>query len=146
MSGTLIQDAREAVYQRVRSLWPGTGGTPFVFDNEAPEGNVDLDAGSVPWVRFSYVEISGGQETLGPPGIRKYNRRGVIFAGIFVPVNTGKRRSGELVSAVRALFEGVRFSGLFTDDADAPRELGPGPEGRWDQTFMSVNCQSEEQK
>lgn len=141
MSGILIETAREAVYQRVRAQWTAT---PFVFDNEAPEGGVDLDAGSVAWVRFSFAEILSAQETLGAPGSRKYNRRGVVRASIFVPVNSGKRQAGELASAVRALFEGVRFSGLIFDDADAPRELGPGPEGRWDQTFVSVNCQYEE--
>lgn len=143
MSGVLIEAAREAVYQRVRAQWTAT---PFVFDNEAPEAGADLDGGTTPWVRFSFAEILSAQETLGAPGSRKYNRRGVVRASIFVPVNSGKRRSGELVSAVRALFEGVRFSDLFFDDADAPRELGPGPEGRWDQTFISINGQWEEVK
>lgn len=126
---TLLDEAREAVYQRFVDNWTAT---PFLFENEDSD---DLDGGTVAWARLSVRETAGGQETLGPIGARKYRRRASAFVQVFTPVNAGMKAAGVLSAVARAIFEGTSFGGLDFNDA---RVSDTGPDDKWQQTLVEA--------
>jgi len=126
---TLLDEAREVVYQRFVDNWTAT---PFLFENEDSD---DLDGGTVAWARLSVHETGGGQETLGPIGARRYRRRASTFVQLFTPVNAGMKEAGELAQAVKAIFEGASFSGL---DFNNARVTDPGPDDKWQMTLVET--------
>lgn len=103
-----VNDARKAVYDRFIAQWPGlTSDTAFTFENEKftpPEGAA--------WARLSVQNQESVQETLGPPGQRRFRRSAVVFVQVFVPGDTGTAESDALVTSCRGIFEGVSFEGL----------------------------------
>lgn len=126
---TLLDDAREAVYQRFVDNWSST---PYVFDNE---DSADLDGGAVAWARLSVRETAGGQETLGPTGGRKYRRQASAFVQVFTPVNAGMKAAGDLAAAARAIFEGTSFGDL---DFNNARVSDTGPDDKWQTTLVEA--------
>jgi len=126
----LVDEATEIALQHWKDQWGAT--TPFVFENE---DDARLDSGTVPWARLSIRELTGGQETLGPIGSRKYIRRMVARVQIFVPTNAGMKRSRQLAEQARAVFEGKRVGGLAFDDAVARDVM---PDGRWQPTIVEA--------
>lgn len=119
---TDINEAREAVYQRFASQW---GTTTYTFEGEHFEADKQKEA----WVRLSVRQLGGGQETLGPPGARKFRRRAQALLQTFVPSESASIKDGDaLAKAGRAIFEGQSFSELDFDDGEI-QELGD--DGRW---------------
>lgn len=120
---TSYNDAREAILLAFTTAWAERA--PYVFDNE--DFTAPKDA---PWARVAVRHSGGGQETIGPPGARRFERRGTVFVQVFVPQNTGTIALGSLATVVRETFEGVtlagttvRFSGVIVRDG--------GPDGSW---------------
>lgn len=114
---TTQAEAREAIYLRFVTLW-GTR-TPYTFDAEAydPPANAD-------WVRLSVRHNRSDQESLGPPGARKYLRGGQIVVQVFTPADTGREAADGHEAVLRTIFEGVTFSGVTVNDA-VFTEIGP---------------------
>jgi hypothetical protein len=138
----LIETATEIAYQHWLTEWVlgGSSRTPFVFENENSES---LDGGDVAWARVSVRELTGGQETLGQPGNRKFLRNMRVFVQIFTLVNQGMKEARELASAARAVWEARRISGLNFWDAIV---TDSGPDGRWQQTLVTASFFIEEIK
>lgn len=139
---TTIKAAREAILSRWIAQWVDSGSprTPYTFENEksAPPEAVaqaafGTDTGS--WVRLSVRNTYSAQETLGPVGSRKFERRGDIHIQIFVPVDRGTADADTLLGQARAVFEGARFSGI-TCYAGTPKEVGV--DGRWYQVNVVI--------
>jgi len=109
---TTTAQAREAVVDRLitAAVLPVTA---IALDNEAFEAPTDGSS----WIRLVVRNTASEQETLGAPGQRKFERRAVVFAQIFVPVDVGANNPVAAISAdglaatVRNLFEGVSFGG-----------------------------------
>lgn len=116
-----IVQAREAIYQRFTTLWLDQ--TEFTLDNE------EFKPPSVtPWVRVIVRNTSSAQETLGPIGNRRYNRKGSIIIQVRVLGNTGTEQSGELADNARNIFEGTSFSQVNVNDSIV-KEIGT--DGKW---------------
>lgn len=123
-----INEAREAIYSRFNTEWAAR--TEFTFDNERFDAPVN---GS--WVRLVVRNIVSNQETLGRMGNRKFNRQGSIICQVFVDSNTGLQNSDTLTEAIRTIFEGVSFNGVYANDC-VIREIGP--DGKWFQTNVET--------
>lgn len=122
-----INEVREAIYSRFNTQW-GTR-TAFTFDNERFDSEKQTD----PWVRLSVRHVGGGQDTLGPPGGRKYRRKGQVFLQIFTAVDEGLSVADGHAQFAKPIFEGVSFSGVDFMDFRV-REVGP--DGKWFQTLV----------
>lgn len=139
---TLVSEAREIIYQKFQAGWTATPLTQVVFENDDAGG---IDAGREPWIRVSTREVGGGQVTLGPKGDRKYDRRALVFVQIFVPSNTGTRRAGQLVEAVRALLEGEALGAGAVDVFDL-QVRDARPDGPWNLTLVEAEYRYSETK
>lgn len=119
---TTLNQAREAVYDRFVDNWADQ--TDYVFDNEHYDEPEPVAGNFPPWVRVSVRNITGGQETLGEKGIRKYRRRAIAFCQVFVPVDKGMQMADTLAQSFRGIFEGESFNGLDFDNG-LVREASP---------------------
>lgn len=127
------REVQETLYQRWRDGWVTTDPTPepltyYVFGNEKakpPDDGV--------WVRFSVKRRPGGNGTLGGPGRRKMDRRGVVFIQLFEHPGKGVGNLSDLGEQAAALFENCRL--LANHDirfaAVEPGEEGEIEGGRW---------------
>lgn len=128
---TTTNQARERVYSQFLAGWGVL--SPVTFDNEAytpPSG--------ARWVRLVMRHTVGLQETLGAPGLRRFERRGNVIVQCFVPLNAGVAAADELATAARTVFEGktlgteaVHFFGVST------REIGN--DGAWYQINVEAS-------
>ena len=118
---TTINEARKAIYQRFKDNWTGT--TPFsstvTFANEAYDPPPDQ-----PNIRLTVNNLASGQETLGKPTNRRFNREGLTIIEIRVPVNTGLTIADSLADEARTIFEATGFEGINFFSADTA-EIGP---------------------
>lgn len=130
---TTMNLAREAIIGRMQTVF---GVDPFWVcpwfpDSESDGGQVPSgvsDDGTVSYARLSIRETIGGQETLGPPGARRYKRNGVTELYIYAVANFGTLKADELVALFRGSFEGVSFGGLSFTDCNV---VDLGVEGVW---------------
>lgn len=133
---TTPNEARTAVYSRFTTQW--TNGVAYTFENEKydpPE--------TAPWVRLTVRNLLSEQDCLGAPGHRRFRRVAMVFAQVFVPLDTGTKDSDALVSALQGIFEGQSFSGLdFT--AVSSREVGV--DEAWHLTLVEAPFDYEETK
>lgn len=131
---TTLNEAREAVYQRFVDNYTTT---PFTFENE------DFDPPETAWVRLFVRSLSGGQETLGGVGGRRFRRRALVGAQVFTPLNAGMREGDVIAQEILELFEAVGFSGLDANDGIV-RESPPGDE--WIVHIVEIFFEYEETK
>lgn len=136
-----LVDAREAIYERFRTLWGST--SPYTFDNEDYEPPVG-DA----WVRLSVrhnasvLEAIGGR---GYGGMNKFMRSGRVFIQVFTPINQGTREADTLAQTARAIFEGITISSNAIRFNNAVvREIGP--DNSWYQINVECSFDYDERK
>ena len=92
-------DAVEAIFERWATSWGALQPSiPFALDNEAFVG-VDKFA------RVTIVHSTAQQLSLGPPGSRRFERRGNITVQLFAPIDQGRKTLSLLVADVRTTFE-----------------------------------------
>ncbi len=125
---TTLVEAADFITKRFRTLWGVT--TTIALDNK----EIDIKT-LTEWVRLSIRNIDSGQETLGPTGVRNFERKGIAFVQIFTEQGSGTKRANELAQIVRDIFEGVKFNDIVVDDV-LINEIGI--DGRWYQ----VNTES----
>lgn len=118
---TTIAESRKSIYDRFITQWGST--SAFTFENEKFTPPPEL-----PWVRLSVRNLTGEQETLGPIGLRKYDRRGIIAIQVFVLADTGLSQADALSKTAQDIFEGVSFSGVHTDNSNIREN---GIDGKW---------------
>lgn len=125
---TTLHQARTAIYDRWIAQWPPAfPAVPFYFDNEA----ATPPAGA--WARVAVRETASIQETLGQPGNRRFERKGIVLAQLFQPKDTGVAAIADMAQAARAIFEGVSFGGLDFYEV-TPREVPS--QDRWFQVTV----------
>lgn len=121
---TSVSEARETFYLEFESHWTETPLAQTKFENE--EFNPDDFEESA---RGTLRNLDGGQQTLGAPGLRKYQRFASWFVDIFTPAGRkGMARSGVIAQHALTLFEGktlqdVNGEDIWTLDGTV-RELG----------------------
>lgn len=103
------QQAVVAIQQRWLSMWPGTGATLTVFDNDVVD-----DADTYARVKVEFLEDS--QQTMGAVGNRRFNRPGIITVELRAPGNLGRNDVDVLCGHVRSIFEAVRFGAVGTEE------------------------------
>ena len=116
MGSPTINQVNEYIVARFINAWSDS--TVYTLDGETFIGPND-----VPWVRLSVREMPGSQNTLGQPGNRKYERKGLILGQIFTPIKIGTQQADTLAQAFKDIFEGVTFNAVEGHDATI-RRLG----------------------
>lgn len=138
MTSVTLNEAREAVYARWAANVPAAIGANYGLDNEKLQPPKDAV-----WARLTMVQDPGEQDSLGADGCRKFLRRARVLVQIHDGVNNGMRTLDQLSSAVRNIFEGTRFAGLYFTNVDV-RETGP--DGEWYQVVVDAPFFFEETK
>lgn len=119
---TTISEASDAVVKHFLAGWGDR--SPVILDNEA-EGQPDQN-----WVRLTVRHRGAGQETLGRPGNRRFERRAAAYVQLFLAQDAGRKLADEWTQAVLDIFEGVSLAGTSVHFGDViPRERGP--DGKW---------------
>lgn len=134
---TTINEAREACYERWRSVWGST--TPYAF-----EGEVYTPPAADPHVLFRVLNTDSAQETLGAVGNRRFLRHASVVLTLKVQDGKGIKSLDVLAQQARAIFEGVSFSGLRFFAALPPREQPS--DGKWKPTVVEIPFDYEERK
>lgn len=142
---TDINAAREAIYQLFATQWPLAEpslirATPYGFENEA------IDPVETGWMRLSVVDGLREQETLGPPGARKFEQDATIFLQYFEAPFGGTDRAGLHTKAAKLIFDARRIGGTTIRTMSATtRNLGIVEDGRWFAALMECPIVFDEQ-
>ncbi len=100
-------EAARAVFARWINTWPTlSSGVPYTLDNVAAA------EGDGYFARVALVSLGSEQETLGPPGKRKWLHEGLIDVRLSGPVNVGRGQLDILAGYVTSIYRGVRFGTL----------------------------------
>lgn len=137
-SDVLINDATEAISQRFIAAWDASA-VPFTMDNE----NFTPPDPVAAWIRLSIRFTVASQWTLGQPGNRKFQRKGLIIGSIFIPANAGRKQADQLAQTFKDIFEGTTFGPIEAYTANQ-KELGT--DGLWFQVAVSVDFNYNELK
>jgi hypothetical protein len=82
--------------------------TPVAYDNN--EEFVKPDNAS--WARFSVLNHTSYQATMGGEDNRRFSRYGLILFQVFIPVNTGTYEGDVLCEQILDIFEAKRFGSI----------------------------------
>jgi len=122
---TTTNEARTAIIERfIANYVPvafsdvpsGERRARFSFDNEERDAGDSVAPASESYCRLTILETDSRQETLGPPGARRFRRQGAARLALYCPSNNGTLKSDAMVKTFRDVFEGVSFSGVYFTD------------------------------
>ena len=140
-TSTTGTEAKQAIAQLFAQVWEPTG-FRFALANEIFDPPTQPDE---TWARFITNINASGQDTLGPPGCRKFERQGSAFIQTFVPEKGGELASSQLTDRILAGFEGVRIPDTTVCFRDIiPREVGIS--GKWYQVTIEAEFEYTEIK
>lgn len=125
------REVQERLYARWDEGWAET--SRYVFANERFEPHDEI------WVRLRVQRRPGSPGTLGSPGNRKMDRRGVVFALLREPPGRGVGRLSDLAEKAKGIFEACRLDPHNIHFSDA--QVGEESEvegGRW--WGVTVEC------
>ena len=128
-------EARTALETRFQSGWANT--TPIAWGNTTPA----MPDG--PWVRFTIIH-SDSRLRSWSGNTMNYDRRGICFVQIFVPLGTGTRTSADLAHQVLNILEGQSL-GTLKVGTGSILEVGQGDDAK-DQTQVWINFSYDEQR
>lgn len=137
MTSLTLDQAQVLINDRFITQWAAR--TPFALTNENSLANEVTTS----WVWLNSKLGFSGQHTLGKSGARRYERRGIIFAQVFTPVNTGSKPAVDLAKAIEDIFEGVTFNGVSCFNSII-KEIGV--DGQWYQLQVQIEFLFEETK
>lgn len=116
-----IDEARVVISTVFATSWGST--TVLILPNEKY-----TPIPGTPWTRLTYQELYGGQQTLGPIGSRKYERRSLIFLEFYGLLDVGSKATSDYVHTARGILEGRDFSGVSVFNLFVQDE---GEDDRW---------------
>lgn len=126
MSSITEAEAHEAVYQRMKSVWPTLQpAVPYCRENE----RFAQQDGATAWAHVSLKPTDSNQHTLGAAPNRVWLRDAAVWVRLHVPLNGGVALVTSLVGSVRQVFEGVSFGGV--NSVGGARSVPVGSNGRW---------------
>lgn len=111
--------------------------TPIAWGNTTPP------MPDTHWVRFTIIH-SESRVRSWSGAIMNYERNGVCFVQIFVPLGSGTRTASDLSHAVLNILEGRKFGSLETGIGSL-LEVGQGDDAK-DQTQVRISFSYDEQK
>lgn len=119
-----INQAREAIYQRFAAAWADR--TPYAFENE------DFDPVEAVWTRLAVRHADRNQISLGQPGTRKFETRGIVFQQLFIPMGAAMGDLDAHLEFAKGIFDAARIEGTtIRFFAAKVREIGPGPDSKY---------------
>lgn len=135
---TTLAQAVDDINQMFLDAW--NAGTPAVNGGVVPEirwfatEEGAIPSSTVPWARVTATHNDSVQRSLGGPGQRRFERRGIVTVQIFTPRGRGQGLSlaQQLATIARDAFEGkaspngVWFQRVVVKDI--------GIDGPWEQT------------
>lgn len=141
---TTITEARNLVYQKFLDCWTGTPLSQVTLENESNR----LDNGTDPFVRFTLRHTTGGQETLGRVGNRRFERQAIAATQIFTPAASSGSSGGmftgdELAQEALDILEAMTFDGIYTNDGVIREQ---DSDGKWKGHLVTVALFYEERK
>lgn len=119
---------QETLYRRWTERWVvgEDPRTPFAFDNDK------IETGEGAWALVQVRARPSGAGTIGRPGNRKMDRRGVVYIDLREPPGRGVGTLSDLAEAARAVFEDCRLAPY--DIRFGPVDIGQEGQienGRW---------------
>lgn len=127
--------ARTLLETAFLSSWGST--TPIAWGNTTPQ------MPDSPWVRFTIIHSASRLRSWSGNTLN-YERNGICFIQIFVPLGSGTRNASDLAHKVLNILEGKEFSTL-TTGAGSLLEVGQGEDAR-DQTQVRIPFSYDEQR
>lgn len=128
-------EAKAILETAFKTAWGNT--TPIAWGNTTPPMP---DAN---WVRFTIIHADSELRSWSG-NVGNYDRRGIIFVQIFVPLGSGTRSASDLSLMVMNILEGKTF-GVLTTGAASMLEVGQGDDAK-DQTQVRITFAYDEQK
>lgn len=132
-----FNEARELIYQRWATQWATTTDYAFPGENFTPP-----DAS--PWAHVTVRHGTASQETLGPPGARRWERGGSVIVRLYDVDNQGMASLDALAQTAKAVFEGVSLGDVRFQEA-VLRDAG-GSDGKWYQIVLEFPFKYEERR
>jgi hypothetical protein len=129
-------EARATIETAFVSGWGTT--TPIAWGNTTP-----AMPDSSPWVRFTMIHAPARLRSWSG-NTYNYERPGICFIQIFVPLGSGTRTASDLQHKVVTILEGRRFGALETGTASIA-EVGP-TDTAMDQSQVRVTFVYDEQR
>ncbi len=128
-------EARALLETRFQSQWANR--TPIAWGNTTPS----MPDG--PWVRFTIIH---GESRLRSwsGNIMNYDRTGICFVQVFVPLGSGTRLAADLAYQALTILEGKALGTLSVGTGHV-LEVGQGDDAK-DQTQVWINFTYDEQK
>lgn len=123
-----------------------SGDAPYALENEHYRST------SPTWALVFFRHTVSRQITQGPPGARKFERRGNILVFLFGAVDTGRIPVSELVGDVRTVFEARRLATVddpLWTEAAASQETGVNgrtTDGNWFMQRVTIPFRYTEQR
>lgn len=133
-----MNEAKEAALKRFLAQ------TTLPADRRALPNMAFEPPAGVTWVRISIQHIGGEQSTLNRPGLRRFERRAIVFMQVMAPVDQGSEAGDLLAQECRDIFEGTSFDGLRFTSVDV-REV-PSDDDAWWTTLVEAPFDYEEVK
>lgn len=126
-----LPDVNEAIIQHIADAWVigALPRTPVRRENQVADEPDDA------YIHVSIEILRAPQESLGQPGNRRFQRRGVVRIVIRTPINTGTEQSTTLQQAVVDMFEGEELDGISFYEV-IPNTVGR--DGRWHLTMVEA--------
>lgn len=120
------EQAIEAITARaITSLGTLQPTLPLAFENEG----FDPASGPDQWARITIRMTSSRQVSTGPTGTRRFERKGVIFADLFGPLNTGRKPLAAIAADVRTTLESQELASDLWTYATAESDVST--DARW---------------
>lgn len=127
--------AVKEMYGMFRAAWVAqtpalNGGTPFqdIYDNKEAG---PVDPSTKAWCRVSARHTGGGQATLGGIGGRRFERVGILFVQVFVPVGSGRTLLDKLGKIAIDTFEGKHSPSESIWFRECSIQEGGVDDGKW---------------
>ncbi len=128
-------EAKAILETAFKNGWGNT--TPIAWGNTTPP------MPDSQWVRFTIIHAESRLRSWSG-NIMNFERRGICFVQIFVPLGSGTRASSDLSHMVLNILEGKTFGNLTTGTGSL-LEVGQGDDAK-DQTQVRIVFSYDEQK
>lgn len=142
MSDTLLtqNQAREAVYLQWKTEWEAlhsqTPGAATYFPYQFENLRFVEPAPPQKWARVSLRHAPSDQETIAPPGNRRYIRNAYIWVQFFGGIGQGMRDFDTAIQEAKDILEGVNYGGIHASGPADPQEIGE--DGRWYEVVLVI--------
>lgn len=124
-----FDDAKQIIIRRLYDEWDNR--TVIFLDNE-----ISTPPNEDAYVIFSVRPVTGGQESFGNKGNRKFIRRAKILAKVCTLVDIGTKPGDDLADNLIVIFEAETFSGIMTQNGNHREGYS---DGKWRTVIVEID-------